>query len=180
MSTNQNLGDLTPKSSQPGQAVQVDPTEEFDVNRKARQEALNRVKDVLDRAAQGSKLNQKDFKKALNNLYNYNRMSDELATGLVRDLFRIVRAVAQSEVNLFALRTNMKTVVLALEKQGVVTEEMMREIHDKEVLPAELKQMGGNEKAEQLLRQEDVAAAAEITDDTSDSHDQTQTTNQEQ
>ncbi len=164
MTTNNNLGDLTPEQNTPEQTAEVDPTTEFDVNRKARQDALLRVQDVLSRAARGSKLNQRDFIKAFDAVYQYGAMTDELVTGLMGDLLRVVKAVAQTEVNMFALRTNVKTIARALEKKGIVNYEEMEEIHNKEIVPEEMKRMGVKTD-DTIIKKEDIEALQETTQD---------------
>lgn len=156
--SNLNLGGLPLREkdqvTQPKQQVE-DPTEQYDTTRKARQECLKAVEEVLHRAAQGSKINRKDTIKALKNLYKVGTLSDEKIVGLIHDLFKAVRIIAQLEVNIFALRTNLKTVVRALSDKGIVTEDEMREIHDKIILPQELPK-DTSPDIEQKLRKEDL------------------------
>lgn len=130
-----------PESGEP-----VDPTTAFDISRKLRQEALTHVKEVLDREASGSKLSRKDIVKATKNLLYHAVYLDELVVILLQEMYRIVQAVAQQEVNDFSLRANLKTIVVALDKKGLVTESELAEIFNKEVLPAELSKVSASEE----------------------------------
>jgi hypothetical protein len=152
MSTNRNLGDLNAKNVK--QSSSEDPTETFDISRGKRQEALNQVKDLLERASQGSKFTQKDFKKAFSALYTYNSLTEKLIVSFLNDTYRIVKAVAQSEVSIFALRTNVKALVRALDRKELINRELIEEIHDKEILPEELKQMGVSEEEIEEMRKD--------------------------
>jgi len=127
--------------SQPSQPAQVRP-EEFDVTRKARQDALSTVNEVLGRAVRGPKISKKDLTKAIRALHTYGMYTDQVVGSLLKDFVRIIQIVAQYEVSLFAIRTNVKALVRALADKGIVTEDELRRIHDEDIMPKELEQMG--------------------------------------
>jgi len=114
-----------------------DPADKFDVTRKARQDALKMLAQLLT-AAEGAKLSKKDVIKGFRALHEYCLHSDYMISAMVHDMYRIVHSVAQGEVNTFALRTNLKTLVKALELKDLVNQEELKEIHDQQVLPGEL------------------------------------------
>lgn len=117
-----------------------DPTAEFDLTRKARDEALGTVRAAMNRS-EDNKLSGKDVKKAIQGLYTCSKHTDDLLISLIRDIYRIVHAVAQGEVNTFTLRTNLKTVSKALIDKGVLDEEELKKLHDETVLKEELEKV---------------------------------------
>lgn len=123
--------------------IEADLSEEFDITRQARQETLSLVEEVLTRAAQGSKITQKDLHKAISSLYSLGQQVDQMLAGIVHDMFNIVKAVAQSETTTFAIRTNLKALVRALEQKEIINQEEMEKVFD-EVLNEEIQQMAPN------------------------------------
>jgi len=130
------------------QPAQVQPGE-FDATRKARQDALSIAREVLGRAAKGSKVSKKELIKAIKALHTYSTYTDKVVGNLMKDFIRMIQIVAQYEVSLFAIRTNVKTLVKALADKGIVAEDELRRIHDEEIMPQELKQMGISEQTEE-------------------------------
>jgi hypothetical protein len=144
---------------EPVQQAQQDPTAQFDVTRQARQEAIKQLEQVLDRASKGSKLDGKEMKKALRSLYVLTNTHDGLLLIFMRDMYRMAMHMAQDQMNLFAIRTHLKTIVKALEQKGVVTEKELEEIHDKEILPQEFPAMEkAVEEAEREISEEEEAS----------------------
>lgn len=161
MSTNNDLGDIvTKKEEEEVQAPDVSHAEAFDIHRKARKEQLDKVRNVLNRSVAGAKLDKKSVTKALNALHSYGVLTDDIVSSLVESLYRVIRAVAQAEVSNFALRTNLKTLVRGLESKGIITQEEMRDIHDNQILPEELKNIGGDGETESVMKQKDFEELA--------------------
>jgi predicted RNA polymerase sigma factor len=119
----------------PSRAASDDPTEGFDLTRKARQEALSSIKSVLDRAAQGHKTGRKQIDKALQALYVYSKHTDALMVSIIKDMYRIVQAMAGSEVALIGTKANVEALILGLENKEVITADEVKEISEKEILP---------------------------------------------
>ena len=132
MSTNE-ITQLTMEET----SEQVNSTEELDVTRQGRQTTLSIIKDVLDKGQTSSKINQKDLRKALVALYSLGQQVDETISAIICDMFSMVKAIAQSESNTFAIRTNMKALIRALEQKNIINQEEMEKIF-KEVLNEEI------------------------------------------
>lgn len=145
-----NVGEVKP----PEAGEPVDPTLEFDLTRKDRQGALSHVQEVLQRAQSGAKLSRKDIVKALKNIQYHAVYLDELVVTLLQEMYRIVQALAQQEVNDFALRTNLKTVVIGLDKKGLISEEELSKIFKEEILPAELGQVAQGDQVDEIQKEE--------------------------
>lgn len=122
---------------EPVQQTQQDPTAQFDVTRQARQEAIKQLEQVLDRASKGCKLDGKETKKAFKALHFLSTTHDNLLLIFMRDMYRMAMHMAQDQMNLFAIRTHLKSIVYALDQKGLITEKELEEIHDKEILPKE-------------------------------------------
>jgi ribosome recycling factor len=143
MNNNQNLGGLPLRQKEEVSSQQEqerDRVEQFDVTRKARQGALESVRKTLLQA-EDSKLSRKDLMKVLKALYQYSVSADELTAATLKDMYKLLQAMAQQEMNVFALRTNLKTLIKGLEKKGLVVEDELRKLHDEEVLPLEIEEL---------------------------------------
>jgi hypothetical protein len=112
-----------------------DPTAEFDLSRKSRQDAIKGAMDIVRRANSGAKLDRKDIAKALRNLTAHTVLLDELVVTMLQEMYRVVQTVAQNEVNLFTFRANLKAVVMGITRKGVITDTELADIFTKEVLP---------------------------------------------
>jgi len=159
-----NNQEVTTEIPTPKPAQDEDPTAKFDVTRTARQEALEAMEAVLSRASRGSKIDGKELKKAFRSLFVLTKTHNDLCLVLMRDLYRLAMHLAQSEMNLFAIRTHLKAVVRGLERKGVITQAELEEIHDKEIVIEELpedtrkKMEEAMEEAEKEVTAADTAA----------------------
>ena len=122
----------------PSNAPPEDPTLEFDQSRKTRQDALTAAYQVLQKANNKEKLGQKDLIKALQNLTSHAVHLDQLTVILLQEMYRIVQAVAGSEVTMFSLGANLKAVIRGLDQKNLVKEAEFEKIFREEVLPNEL------------------------------------------
>lgn len=155
------LGEVSP----PEAGHPVDPTLEFDLMRPARQEALSNVRDVLERIQKGAKLSRKDIVKSIKNLMYHAVFLDELTVSLLQEMYQMAQKVAQQEVSEFSLGANIKTIVVALDKKGVITQAELNDIFSKEVLPQELARFTGKSEepeAEVVAPEEPVAIVEEV------------------
>lgn len=126
----------------------VDPAEQFDVTRKARQVALNSVQEVLNRAVQGQKIDQRRLIKSLHALHDFSKLTDMLLIAVLGDMVKIIRAVASSEANIFAGTSKLKAMVDVLQSKEIMTEEELIEMHDTKTLPEILERMQGTPQEE--------------------------------
>ena len=124
----------------------INPAEQFDVTRKARQEALNSVQEVLNRAVQGGKVNQSQLVKALYGLHDFAKLTDALLIAVLNDMVTIIRAIAGGEANTFACTSKLKAMVDLLEEKKLLTEIELIEMHDKKTLPKIIEKMKEKEE----------------------------------
>lgn len=137
----------------------VDPTAEFDPTREDRINCLRQVETVLKLGYSGKKIDRKDIMKALTNLTRFVSLQEQQMQTMLSDMLNIVQAVAKNETSVFALRTNTKALLIGLVKKGFVTAEEIMNIHNREVLPAELPPEM-REELEKVMKEKDEAAAA--------------------
>lgn len=135
MATNKlNLAELNNKETNTSEDVQ-DVTEKFDPTGSARQEAREKVEKVIGILSRGGNATNSQVESALRGLLESNALLDNLVKMMLGDMFRLVQAIATREVNVFALEAKFKALLSSLEKKGVSSEEEIKEIYEKEVLP---------------------------------------------
>jgi len=121
----------------PRQEFDVDKAaEQFDVTRKARQDAFNHVEKVLSRASRGFKLDRKEITKVLSNLWMVNKTHDMLLIAIMGDMMRTVRATAENEGGVINLEAKIRTLATALNDYDVLSEEQIEKTHREKTYPA--------------------------------------------
>lgn len=154
--TNDNEDFLDEEESQPvSSATNLEAgidaaAEQFDVTRKAREHALDRCKQVLDRVSKGAKLNRADIVKAISGLYFTTIAQEDLLVNMIKDIMMTIKAIGISEGNIMQQGVQITTLARTLNKHGVVTEQQMQDTYKDEVMPmlkAQMPQTPANDLA---------------------------------
>lgn len=127
----------TPLDQQPEQ--NINPVQILEDASKARQQVIAKLDEVLLSVVKGHSLNQKKLIKALYAVSDALKTQEQVITSLSNDMLRIIGFTASSETHVWTNSTMIQALLEILDKEGVVTEEKVRNHHTEEIVPKLLK-----------------------------------------
>lgn len=149
------------------EVAQLDPFEVYKQNCELRKKQVAALQQILRKFAGGNKVGRKEHQQFAAAVHVLSNNENVLLDTLYYSIFQIgmmneqlVRTTQETKTTLFTLGTEIKTIIAALDKEGIISQEMMKEIHDKEILPKILKDMTGKEDVsteEEKMREEDLS-----------------------
>jgi hypothetical protein len=156
------MTDEVKEPEQQQQEEQKDPTEQLDITRKARLDALQDFAEILAHAEArpDKKISPKALSKAFASIRAYIVLSETLVEGMLRDTLNLAQQLGVERANMYSLGLHIQAIVKDLERKNITTTEALEKILREELIPEQMKVLEDQQK--QMEQAEKVQQNSEV------------------